>query len=234
MDIDIMIPCFNEEKNLIVLLPALKKILEEKNIVYQITVIDAFSSDDNTRELCETHECSYIKQPKDGYGDAFRLAIKHSEKELLLIVDGDMSQDIEKIPAMYDEILKGADISIGSRYVKGGVTHDPLTSVIMSKILNNVYRIMLGFREKDISTDFRIYKTALLKELKLECMNFDVIEETLFFIKIRNPEIIIREIPINYKRRLEGTSKRRLIAFIIGYIKLLFRLLTYRKRGETE
>ena len=98
----------------------------------------------------------------------------------------------------------------------------------MSKTLNFAYRLVLGFREKDISTDFRFYKKSLLDKLDTKCENFDVIEETLYLLRKNNKNLCVKEVPIEYRQRAEGNSKRQTVKFICGYLKLLVRLKSGR------
>ena len=232
MNIHIIIPSYNEADNLKILIPQLKSVMKTIDADYRVSVIDAMFSDDGTQKICNEFGINYFRQKNIGYADAFRLGISLTNEELLLVVDSDNSQDISKIPQMYKAILSGADIAIGSRYIKGGTTEDPMSSVLMSKLLNNTYRLVLGFKEKDISTDFRLYKAPLLKNIETRCKNFDVIEETLFLIKKQYPDIIIKEVPTAYRKRLEGRSKRRLLSFIAGYIRLLLRLTKIKRTGR--
>ncbi len=233
MNISVIMPSFNEEENLRILLPELNSILASIGSDYEIMVIDAKNSCDNSEDVCKANNARYFRQTDDGYADAFRTGINVSQYELILVVDADNSQDIDKIPEMYGEIMNGADVVIGSRYTENGKTDDPIISVIMSRILNNTYRIFLGFKEKDVSTDFRFYRKNLLDGLVTKCGDFDVIEETLFLLRQNYPDIIIKEVPIHYKQRAEGVSKRKLLKFIYGYIKLLIRLIVLRtgKKG---
>lgn len=233
MNLSVIVPTFNEADNLKILLPELHSILSALRISYEIIVVDAAVSDDDSENVCSLNNSRYIRQTEKGYADAFRIGIKESAYELLLVVDADNSQDISAVPKMYDAIINGADVAIGSRYTEGGKTDDPPLSVFMSKLLNGTYRLMLGFKEKDISTDFRIYKKNFLVQIVTECNDFDVIEETLFKLKRKFRSLKIVEIPIHYRQRAEGISKRRLLKFIAGYLKLLFRLLSmrFRKKG---
>lgn len=225
MDISIILPCYNEEENLKILLPRLHKIVSALDVRYELIAVDSKDSCDNSESICINNNSVYIRQTKTGYADAFRTGIEKAKYDLIIIVDADNSQDIGKIPEMYGSIINGADVVIGSRYIKGGTTEDPLISVLMSRLLNFTYRIFLGFKEKDVSTDFRIYKKYMLKNIKTESDNFDVIEETLFKLKEKYHPLKIVEVPINYKQREKGVSKRKLFKFICGYIRLLFKLI---------
>ena len=224
MNISVIVPSYNEADNLNLLLPKLHSLISQICRKYEIIVIDSRESTDNSEIICKYHKATYVVQKNKGYADAFRVGIKCATHEAILIVDADNSQDISKIPLMFDALQKGADVVIGSRYIKGGTTADPFILVAMSKTLNFIFRLLLGFKEKDISTDFRFYRSNLLKNIKTTCQNFDVIEETLFILKQKYPSLKTVEIPINYKPRTNGYSKRRLFRFILGYIRLIVKL----------
>lgn len=230
MGISVIMPAYNEAENLTLLLGKIKNVLAETESEYEIIVIDAARSTDNALEVCLKNNVKYIRQSGMGYADAIRTGIEHARMPALLVLDCDGSQDIEKIPEMYGKFLCGYDVVIGSRYISGGSTDEPVISVLMSRLLNTAFRCVLGFKEKDISTDFRIYRTALLRAIQTTSVNFDVIEETLMLLYLKNPLLTTFEIPIHYRQRLCGTSKRRLAAFIAGYIRLLCRLAVLRKK----
>lgn len=163
-------------------------------------------------------------------GGAFKTAIESAKYDKFLILDGDGSHPVKYIPEMYRKFMEEkCDVVIGSRYVKGGITQDAKTSIIMSKILNTVFRIAIGINAHDISTDYRIYRTELLKAVPLNNENYDVLQEVLLKIKILNGgQLKIREVPITFKKRMYGESKRQLFPFIVSYIKTLFRLICLR------
>jgi dolichol-phosphate mannosyltransferase len=112
--------------------------------------------------------------------------------------------------------------------VPGGKTFDAKSSIIMSKILNGVFRLFLGIKAKDISTDFRLYDTAQLKAVHLERNNYDVLQEVLLKLKLNNANYKIGEVPITFDKRVYGESKRKLIPFIISYMKTLIQLTLLR------
>ena len=101
----------------------------------------------------------------------------------------------------------------------------------MSHILNGIYRLVTGVKAKDLSTNFRMYRADVLREIKLTCTNYDVLEEVLLLMKLKiGKDFKVGEIPITFNKRIAGESKRRLIPFIISYIKTMFRLIGIRIR----
>ena len=123
---------------------------------------------------------------------------------------------------------------IGSRYIKGAATHDQITSIIMSRILNYVYRFVLGIKAKDISTNYRLYDTDQPQKAcqGIETQNYDLQEEILLLLRLNDPDLRIGEVPISFEKRMYGESKRNLLPFIIGYIESLFRLTSLRIKKE--
>lgn len=228
MAISTVLLAYKEEENLRVLLP---KIIEELKAVgeeYEIIVVDTQEPLDNTEEVCRQYGARYVGQRYPGFGGAFRTGIEEARNDKFLILDSDGSHNPKYIGDMYREFMTGADIVIGSRYVRGGKTNDAKSSVVMSKILNTVFRIVLGVNAKDISTDFRLYDTAQLKKANLTCRNYDVLQEVILQMKLANRGLVIKEIPISFDKRMFGESKRRLIPFIIGYAKTMFRFIGIR------
>ena len=105
---------------------------------------------DDTPAVCKKFGARYVNQRLPHFGGAFRTGIKAARYDKFLIMDSDGSHNPIYIPDIYKKFVKGADVVIGSRYVKGGKTNDSKVSIIMSHILNFVFRIITGIKAKDI------------------------------------------------------------------------------------
>lgn len=221
MEITISLLAYGEAENLKVLLPDVIDTVKEITTSYEIRIIDGMESQDNTEIVCKKFNVEYVNQEEPYYGGAYRTAIKYACGRYFVLMDADGSHDPHDIKRLYEKIREGYDVVIASRYVRGAKTQDSLIHVLMSKFLNLVYRICLGFKQKDISHSYRILKTEQLKAVKLECKNYDTTEEVLFKLKLKFPEIRIAEIPIVFGKRREGMSKRNILQFIGGYMKSL-------------
>lgn len=232
MGISVVLLAYKEEENLKVLIPKIKNNLEKIDEEYEILVIDTEKALDNTRVVCKALGAIYINQEEPSFGGAFRTAIKYADMDKLLILDSDGSHNPKYIGSIYEKFMLGADVVIGSRYVKGGRTNDAPMSIIMSRILNSVFRISLGINAKDISTDYRMYKTKQLKEVNLSCNNYDVLQEVLLKLKINKHNLRVLEVPISFDKRMFGESKRNLIPFMISYILTLLKLIFIRLTAD--
>lgn len=231
MGISVVLLAYKEEENLRVLLPQIIREVEKCKEEYEILVVDTAKPFDHTKEVCQEFGARYINQEQPGFGGAFRTAIKYANKNKFLIMDSDGSHPPAKIPEIHRKFVEEkCDVVIGSRYVKGGVTNDAKSSQLMSHMLNFAYRVCLGLKANDLSTDYRMYHTKQLKKVKLTCENYDVLEEVLLRLKLnkRDKNLKIGEVPIHFQKRMYGESKRQLLKFIISYIKTLLRLTVVR------
>jgi dolichol-phosphate mannosyltransferase len=228
MDLSIIIPSYKELENLQVLLPLIINELSESEINYEILVVETVEICEPTKNLCSTYNnVKYTNRvPGNTYGDAVRTGINCSKGEYVIFMDADGSHSPFFIKTLYNE-RKNADIVIASRYIEGGKTDNGIILIFMSFIVNKLYSLVLNLNVKDVSNSFKLYKTINLKNLQLECANFDIVEEILYKCKLNNPLIKILELPFTFKKRLFGQTKRNLIIFIFTFtltlIKLRFR-----------
>ena len=232
---------YGEGENLKVLIPMIKEKLEAIGEVYEIVVVDGPKQTDDSAAVCEENGARYFNQEKPGFGEAFRKGIREASYRTFLIMDADFSHDPKYIPDIYAKFTKEkADVVIGSRYVAGGVSNDAFSSKVMSHILNTVYGVVLGIRAKDMSTDYRMYRTVRLKKVvdSLKCKNYDVLQEVLLYLKLdkksEEKRFKVCEVPITFEKRKYGESKRQLLKFILSYMKSVIYLtgvrLGYNKR----
>lgn len=236
--ISMVLLSYDEEKNLRLLIPQIKKKLDECGEPYEIIVVDSKESIDNTSGVCEENGVRYVIQEETGFADAFCAGIRFAQYQKFFIMDSDGSHNPEYIPDIYHIFMsENADVAIGSRYMEGGVTNDTLISQFISRSLNMIYGVVIGIPAKDMSTDFRLYHTCSLKEVEPELISvhFDVVEEVLLRLKIKKSsqgkKIKVVETPIIFDDRMFGNSKRLLFAFSIAYITSIFRLSALRLKA---
>lgn len=232
MAISVCLLAYREADNLRILLPKIKENVEKCGETYEILIIDGAKSMDDTENVCKEHGVRYLNQKYPNFGGAYRTGIEAAKYDKFLIMDADGSHPVTAIPDIYRMYQTGNyDVVIGSRYVKGGVTNDVPTSIFMSRILNVIFRICLGLKGKDLSTDFRMYDTEQLKKCKLESQYFDIVEEILLKLELNKPnkqKLRIGETPIYFDKRIGGESKREMGKFVIGYLKTIIRLTWMR------
>lgn len=227
MIISVVLPAYQEAENLRTILPELNQVLGTLSVDTQVLVVDTMQSMDETPEICRENGAVYINR-KGGntYGDAIRTGFACASGTYIVVMDSDGSHDPREIPVFYREMSTGNyDLIIGSRYCRGGSTDNNLVLRLMSYALNVSYRLLFGLRVKDVSNSFRMYRTEQVKELDLQCENFDIVEEILIVLAQNHDHFSVKELPIRFQKRAAGKSKRNLLLFILTYLQTMGRLL---------
>ena len=224
MNLTILIPAFREEENLRIIIPEIVSECNRNTTTFEIIVIGPREQADESSIVCQEHGVRYVERTGgDDYGDAIRTGLEMAFGTYILVMDADGSHDPNMISALCKS-AEDAEVVIASRYVEGGSTDNPTILIILSKIVNICYRIVLGVNVLDISNSFKLYRAKDIKSLDLKCKNFDIVEEILFKLVQQNPAIRIKEIPTVFRKRMFGRTKRSLIRFVVTYVFTLFRL----------
>jgi dolichol-phosphate mannosyltransferase len=234
IELSVVLPAYEEADNLDRLLPQLHAALGGLGMVYEILVIDTPEERDATREVCARHAASYIPRKGGGlYGHAVRTGIERAAGSFVIFMDADGSHNPGFLPKLWER-REAADLVIASRYVAGGGTENPLILIAMSLAVNVVFRVVLGLKCADVSNSLRLYRGAQLKKLKLECNHFDIVEEILVKLAFSRPRFVLKEVPFTFEKRQAGKTKRKLVAFAVGYINTLVRLYKIKRAAARQ
>jgi dolichol-phosphate mannosyltransferase len=213
-EISVILPSYEEAGNLRWLLPELKSTLTGLGVSFEILVVDTEAPRDETPLICEENGVSYV--PRRGgalYSHALKTGIAQAAGRWILCMDSDGSHPPSFVPRMWSA-RERADLVIASRYVKGGGTENPIVLIFLSYLVNVIFRLVIGIRCRDLSNSFRLYRGDDLRSLHLECRNFDIIEEILLKLSLRDARFSILELQFTFEARKEGRTKRDLVAFM--------------------
>jgi dolichol-phosphate mannosyltransferase len=172
-----------------------------------------------------------VVQKERGYGGALLAGFATASAAYVITMDADLSHP----PTFICDLWKnraGADLIIASRYVAGGGADMGCSRLLLSRILNAVYRVVLRLPVHDLSSGYRMYSKERLESLRLESRDFDVQEEILVLGYVRRWRI--REIPFHYMPRELGASHAKLVQFGWAYLKTLLRMFRLRYSGHQE
>ena len=232
--LSIVIPAYDELLNLRELVPEIKRVTKQlQNFSTEILIVlPSIAKPEEIQEIKDFGATVIIRQPTDSFGDALRsgFAAVSDTSEFVLVMDADYSHN----PLAITRLLaasSGAHVVVASRYTHGGTTANSLLLKIMSRLLNLAYSIVLGINCRDISTNYKLYRRSDLKNIVLNCKDFDIVEEILFQVKsIHGHSFVIREVPDHFSERKFGVTKRQLGPFIISYFRTLVRLKISSKK----
>lgn len=232
MDISCILPAYNEAENLKWILPQIHRELKSLALEYEILIVDTMEKLDDTDMVVSTGGAVYVRREGGNlYGDAIRTGLKRAQGKYIVIMDADGSHNPHDIVRFYNEMQKKPySLIIGSRYCKNGHTNNNCVLIFMSWLLNVTYRILFGLRIKDISNSYRMYRAEYVKNLSLECSNFDIVEEILIKLKYTIPDFTVLEVPITFDKRRKGESKRDLVKFVKSYLKTIKRLMAIKRK----
>lgn len=228
--VEINIPAYDELLNLTTLIPQIQAVLrEETSFDFIIKIVVRLDESTEVTRNLEAFGVKVLKRhPDNSFGSAIRTAVTNLEDDSLYTVfmDADGSHNPKRLTQLVNSMESGDyDVVIASRYIAGGQTDNGKVLILLSRILNRIYSFAMHIDCKDVSTNFKIYRTSILRGLDLKCKNFDIVEELLFMVNARrNFKLRFLEIPDHFEARKTGISKRKLGPFIITYVLTLIKL----------
>jgi dolichol-phosphate mannosyltransferase len=226
-EISIIIPTYNEKSNIEKLIPHIEEILSKNSINGEIIVIDDNSPDGtgkSAEELNDKYQNIKVihRKKKEGVGSARRLGFSKASKNIIISMEGDNTHNPDYIPQFIQEIEKGADLVIGSRYLKDSkIINWPLKRRIVSKTANFIARFFAGTKVTDVTNGYRAFTKKLFQDLTIESSGFPFNME--FACETWSRGFKITEIPIIFVDRKQGTSKMSVGKEFISFISTAFR-----------
>jgi dolichol-phosphate mannosyltransferase len=234
LDLTVMLPAYKEAATLGELLPTIKAAAASLTPNFEILILDTQTAMDDTAKVCELNGVRHIRRSGGNqYGDAIRTGIAEARGTHLICMDADGSHSASCFPSMWAQ-RQNCDIVIGSRYVTGGHTENPAILIWMSYLVNLTFRVAFKIHAKDVTNSFRLYRTAILKPMRLESNDFDILEEILIKAVTHLPVARVCEVPVTFGRRKAGESKRKLVQFAFGYLSTLRKLRKFQKSARAE
>ena len=226
----VILAAFREGENLKCLLPKLRAVVDQITPHNEVLVVDTQSPMDDTEQVCVANGVIYVnRRGGDDYGYAIRTGIARSTGDYVVIMDADGSHAPDFINKLW-QARHNADVVIASRYIVGGSTANPWPLVFSSRILNFVFKSVVKIPALDVSNSLRLYRGALLRNLNLTFLHFDILEEILAKLLWQSdPPARIIEIPFSFGKRFAGESKRNIIVFGYHFVQAIFRLRRLRQ-----
>ncbi|MFC1621927.1 glycosyltransferase [Patescibacteria group bacterium] len=222
MKIVIVIPTYNEAENVGRLLPLILK--ETENFSHHeinILVVDD-SSPDGTADIVSDLSQEYknihllLRKEKEGLGAAyihgFKYAMENMGAEAVIEMDADFQHDPKDLPKLIEELDKGADYVIGSRFIEGGSIPKEWAFYrkFLSVVGNIVSKMVLGvFNINDFTTGFKLTRVeGFLNRVDLGAVNSKGFAYKIDLLyKMSQLGAKICEVPIKFGLRGQGDSK---------------------------
>lgn len=210
----VLIPTYNEKENI-------EKIIRKVfslTTPFHILVVDD-SSPDGTSEIVKRLMSEFAgqlflekREGKSGLGRAYIHGFKWALSrpyQYIFEMDADFSHNPEDLPHLREACLHGADVAVGSRYIKGvNVVNWPMGRVLMSYSASVYVRFITGMDIRDFTAGFKCYRRKVLETIKLDnirSVGYGFQIEMKFTAVMHGFKVV--EVPIIFTDRTEGVSK---------------------------
>ncbi|MFZ4100859.1 MAG: polyprenol monophosphomannose synthase [Sphingobacterium thalpophilum] len=210
----VIIPTYNEKENIENII---RKVLSLPDVFHVLVVDDG--SPDGTAEIVKSLQSEYEglihieeRSGKLGLGTAYIHGFKWAlsrNYEYIFEMDADFSHNPEDLIRLKTACIEGADLAIGSRYIKGvNVVNWPMSRVLMSYFASVYVRMVTRINIQDATAGFKCYRRVVLATIPLDKIKFIgyAFQIEMKFTAIKYGFNVV-EVPIIFTDRTEGTSK---------------------------
>jgi len=221
--LSIVIPAYNEEENIAAIID---KIENSVGINHELVVVNDYSKD-RTAQIVMSLAGKYpnlrlLDNAGDkGFAGAVKFGLNSINGDRVVLVMGDLCDDLNTIKDMNKKMDEGFDIVCGSRYIKGGrrLGGSKLKGTL-SAFAGWSLHYLLGIPTHDIANAFKMYRKDVIKNINIESDTFQISMEIP--LKAHYKGFKIAEVPTAWKERDKGKSSFKVFKLIPKYLKLYF------------
>lgn len=204
MKLAVLIPCYNEAITIKKVIDDFKRVLPQADIY----VYDN-NSKDETSKIAAENGAIVVKETRQGKGNVVRSMFRNIEADYYLMVDGDDTYPCEFAKELLGPIIAGeADMTIGDRLSNG--TYQSENKRAFHNFGNNLVKGLIGKLFKndinDIMTGYRAFNRYFVKTMPVLSGGFEI--ETEMSIHALDKKFLLKEIPIDYRDRPEGSDSK--------------------------
>lgn len=202
--ISVVVPTYNEAESLPILARRLADALPGRD--WELIVVDD-GSPDGTAEVAERLAPELPvrvvrRAAKAGLASAVLAGIAQARGDVIVVMDADLSHPAEAVPKLVDAIVGGADLAVGSRYVRGGGVEDwPLSRRVVSRVASLMGNALVPVR--DATSGFFALRREVLEGARINAIGFKIGFEVIARGRYRK----VVEVPYVFRDRELGKSK---------------------------
>jgi dolichol-phosphate mannosyltransferase len=231
--LSLVIPAYDEEKNLPHTVAELQSALRGEGIPYEILIVNDNSRDGTERVvrelMADDPDVRLVnRRPPGGFGRAVRSGLDEVTGDVAMIVMADCSDHPSDVVAYYRKICEGYDCVFGSRFIKGSkVTDYPLKKLVVNRIVNKLMQWAFWCKFNDLTNAFKAYRTAVIRDCgPYRACHFNLTIEMSLGALIRRYNVA--QIPISWYGRTWGSSNLKLGEMGRRYLSTLLMMFFQR------
>lgn len=234
VEVTLIIPVYDEEHTIVLLVDEIKRCVQP---AWRALIVYDREDDSTLRKLDEIssqHDNVRFVRNRWGAGivNAFRTGFAEADTPFVVPIMADLSDMPETVNAMHERIQDGYDIVVASRYAPGGAKlGGPALKNLLSRIANRTLHALTGIPTHDMTNAFIMYRRPLLDMITIESTGgFEITMEIIAKAFVLDSRIT--EVPTVNRDRAAGTSKFKLVHWILKYLYWFLYILgcSFRKR----
>jgi len=201
----IIIPAYNESRRIVTTLNQVLSFVAENGMDAEIVVVNDGSRDDTAKIVQEYVQRNpmmrVVENPGNrGKGFSVRNGMLSAQGEVLLFSDADLSAPITEAPKLLEAIADGADVAMGSRWLKPELQRQrqSLHRQVLGRVFNVLLRLVLGLEFADTQCGFKAFSrraaVAVFRLQRIERWGFD--PEIIYLAQKQGFKVV--EIPVRW------------------------------------
>ncbi len=225
MGISIVIPAYNEERGLGLVLEQLQQVVNSLEFRCEIIVVDDGSQDNTASAAGQYPAITVLRHNSNrGYGAALKTAIRHARHPIICITDADGTYPNERIPDLVKRLTEDRfDMAVGAR--TGEEVSIPLLRRPAKWAISQLANMVAGEPIPDINSGLRVFKRPVALRF------FNVLPDGFSFtttitLGMLTNGYLVDYVPVNYHPRV-GKSKIRPIRDTLNFVQLILRIALY-------
>jgi dolichol-phosphate mannosyltransferase len=230
--VSVIVPCHNEEMNVGPLVGQLVELYDP--YIHEIILLNDNSRDktgDVIDELArrEPRIKSVHRAPPNGVGRTITDGLRIARGKYVLSLDCDFQHLLPEIRDLFDGIVEGYDVAVGSRFSRHSILLNyPLVKIVANRAFHMVARIVLVARFRDLTNNLKLMRRDVVEKLLLREQGFAINAETGLQPLLMGYRV--KEVPISWIGRGVdmGVSSFRVLKVGGGYWRVLYRLWLWR------
>ena len=232
----IVIPVYNEAKNLKILVPKVFKQLRKKK--FELIIVDDNSNDGTSEILEKYHKKNFhhiIRRSKRDLSKSCILGFTKAKFKYIIVMDGDLQHKPSDINKILNAFFKySPDIAVGTRDLFKPKKHNlNFFRLFASRMLILTVNLLLGNKTSDPMSGFFMFKKSLFEksQKKMIKKGYKILLDILY---VQNQKIKVVDVKINFDSRKKGASKMsykilfNLISMILKKFHTKFSILIFK------
>lgn len=230
MKLSIVVPVYNEEKNLPELWLQIQAAVKPLNLDWDVTFVDDGSRDNSVETLYSLqredpqHVQVVVLNRNYGQTAAISAGIDHSKGDVVILMDSDLQNDPADIPVLLAELEKGFDVVSGWRKDR---QDNKLTRNLPSHVANSLISKVTGVHLHDYGCTLKAYRREILDKIRLYGEMHRFIPVYAYAVGAKVGEVVVRHHPRKHGKANYGLE--RIVKVILDLITVKF-LMSYSKK----